>query len=319
MSTPGQPYRSVKGFFFFIGHIIIILFFALLVRELWHGYQNEKRTILFSKEGHPERITIDNTTNERKTWKDYLSNSKYIHFTFHNKPYEIRYVQDSGWVGPGTKVTLLYDENRDDFMQPGLNTYREPIYKKSKLVDFTVVSLFSPENLWLFFFVVFGLVLIVFVSGVLANLTGLDIISRFMNVLVSCIFIAGAIFITYDAYTYYKYARQVRVDANAVTVPLLDKYRTMLNNGHSSDGFELFYFYSALVHYNTEDRIIPIGERDYNNVNKNEPLNALYNSRMDEMVSQNYSPSYSSAFFVAIVWVLLIFWVTQKLKRRKYA
>ena len=308
---------KLRNILLFLGQIVLIVFIGFVDLEVWRAYKEEKRTTLFEQEGRPVGITIDQVTHEKQTWKDYIGNSKYIGFLYRGKAYKIRYVQDTLFVMEGTRLSLLYHEGLDEFRQPRRLSHGRPIYRTSRLVNWTLLNVFSIANRYLFFCVALSIVLYLMVSGMAANLTGSRRLTAFNNVFIPLVFFAGALYVTVEAWEYYAYYRQVKSGAGQLAVPVvsLDK-NSRFKYQHSDDVWKV-YDYTALVHYQKEDRIIPISEKDYETISPGGNIDVYYNERLDDMISVNYTTDWIALGFVLFVWGMAAFVLVGRMRKRR--
>lgn len=158
-----------------IGQAILVIFFGFLARETWRMHGEEQRKERISKDGIREIVKLDDVSNDKKTWRDYIGNSRYISFQYKTKAYAMRYTQDSVFLQNGALVPVIYSPLYDDFIQPvSVSAPQAHVFKTSPLIQFTAVRTFSRANALLFFAVLLTAVFLVFSCGFLAGITRIN-------------------------------------------------------------------------------------------------------------------------------------------------
>src|ERR1700743_1002596 len=127
-----------------LGQIVLLVIVGFLAREGWRLYSEQHRIDRVARDGVRMTVKIDDVTTEKKTWRDYLSNSKYVHFRYEGKAYVLRYSQDSVFLQPGISIPAYYSASAGEFVQSIKGLHSEELIRTSPLVKFTVVRLFSP-------------------------------------------------------------------------------------------------------------------------------------------------------------------------------
>jgi hypothetical protein len=300
-----------------IGQAILIIFFGFLTREAWRFYSDEQRVNNIGKDGVRITVHVDKVSNEKKSWRDYISNSKYISFAYHEKPYTLRYSQDSIFLQDGVEAPVIYSASRDEFMQPALALAQQPMYKTSPLVNFTAVKLFSTTNVILFFALLITVVLVVFILGFLATITGLGIIRAFQSGVLLLCALAGAIYLTYSSYTYWQYYTHLKSAGVPQVVKLEDISRDAQVNSRDNSDFLMLYTYQARINFHGESRVIAVGEKDYEKLHPGDNINVIYDPAIDDMVSANYTLLYRDFIFTGVIWLIVFYGVGKSLKRRR--
>src|SRR5882672_8374247 len=105
------------GFLKTIGLLILVVFLGLFTRELWRIYFEQQRTERVAKDGVRIEVRVDHVSAARKSWRDLLSNSKYVDFRYGGKPYTLRYSQDSLFLEDGMLIPVYYSQSADAFVQ----------------------------------------------------------------------------------------------------------------------------------------------------------------------------------------------------------
>ena len=307
----------IKRIFLFILHCGLILFLVVVARETWSSYQEEKLTDRFAREGTPVSVRVGAESQVKKNWKDYLSNNRYFTFTYQEKTYTVHYFLDSGWVGTGDLIHLLYLPALDAFRQPGNFVRRGTGYKKSPLVSWIVVGTFSLANRSLFITVLLSVVIVVFSLSAMARLTGISLFDKLANVIVIVAAYSSAIFFTWDLWMNYRYYNAVKAQGSTLTLPVIttDAY-TYGTPRYSNSVYEAHY-YSATVEFGSESRMIAINESDYDHLKPRDALAVWYNRDMDDMVSAAYRVEKYKWFFPVMIWILGAFYTWKKWPWRK--
>jgi hypothetical protein len=99
-------------------------------------------------------------------------------------------------------------------------------------------------------------------TGFLANLTGIGLIRKLGNLLVIGCAVGGAIYLTYDAVSYWQYYSHLRNTGSPGTVRVEDIQQERALKNDRSNVF-IFYVYNARVNFRNESRIIAVGAADY--------------------------------------------------------
>ncbi|MBS1661652.1 MAG: hypothetical protein JST68_11455 [Bacteroidetes bacterium] len=295
-----------------IGQILLLAFLGFVARETWRIYDEEKTAQNINKDGLRLRVQIDNVSNEKIIWRDYIGNSRYITFHYQRKEYRIRYIQDSIFLQDGILIPVVYSPSSDRFIQPGKPGHQTALYKTSPLIKWTSVRLFSSANAALFFAALLTAVVVLLATGMLANFTGLSLIRRLGDILVFLFAISGAIYLTYDAAAYWRYYSTLKRQGAATTAKIEDIDRMKEFNNDNSQIF-IFYIYQARINFQGESRIIAVGSKDYEHLKPGDNIDVLYDESRDDMMSVNYRLLYHNLVFPLVVWVILIFFFNRRI------
>jgi hypothetical protein len=290
-----------------IGQIILLLFVGFLAREAWRIYSQEHQAERVAQDGVRLKVRVDEVTTEKKSWRDYLSNSKYVHFRYEGKDYTLRYSQDSVFLQPGILIPVYYSASADEFVQSIKPLQSKEIVRTSPLVNFTVVRLFTTMHAILAACWMLTLLFVIFALGFLARLTRIEVLWTVQNWIAGFCAVCLAIYFSYNAVANWRYASKLRQGV-AQQVKVEDIYRTMDVNprGDNSDVF-IFYVYRARVLFNGELRLIAVGRKDFEQVHPGENLTVLYNAGMDDLMGANYSMLVVDCVFPFVVWGIVLF------------
>jgi len=164
----------------------------------------------------------------------------------------------------------------------------------SKLVDWSILSIFSYAHRYLFFAMALTLLVTLLSLSLLAKLTGSSFFGLLSRLVIAVCFIGAGLFFTWDSWANYQYYLQIK-KGTVITVPMVEKNRHMLHRKRETD--IPIYYYTALVQYNQGKREIPISSQDYDQLNPGDLLPVWYNARLDDMMAKDYSLSYFRIFF----------------------
>lgn len=298
----------IRKIFVFILQCVFIVFLCFLARGAWLGYQEVKQDATFASEGQLVEVPVVEVTHEKKTWKDFIGNSKYLSIHYHQKNYVVRYLADSGWVGAGDHVTLIYLAATDAFRQPP-HKYPQHNYQ-SKLIHWTFIGTFSLAHKWLFAALALSLIAIIFILSMLARLTDATLLVRLSNWLVIACFVGAGIFFSWDTWRYYQYYQALKENAVVQTVLLVDKGKVVFPSNDTDAWVD--YDYYAVVEFDKERREISISSQDYTNWKAGDRVPVLYNAGMNDMMSPNFSLKYWKALLLIIMWVVIYYIVRKK-------
>ncbi len=315
---PATFLSSVKGFLMFVLHLILTVMFAFLTWIFWGLYHQEKLSYEFQQQGKPVTITVNGYNDAKKNWTDYLGNIKYISFTYKGKTYNTRYTQDSVFVTEGTKLTLLYNPSSDAFRQPSKEIYSSK-NNESLLIGWTGVALLSPLHKSLLSFLLVALAFFFLLAGLLARIPGLYVITSVAGFVFSVLLLAGVVYVSYDAFNYYRYYHHIKNTGEKQQVTVLDKDVYYLYNDNGNNGnFDPFrYVYTATVDFKNNDRTIPVSLHDYNSLQKGSRLNVYYDTTLNDMMAADYSINPSIFIFSALLWLITIIILSKRFRRKK--
>ena len=298
-----------------IGQIILLLFVGFLAREAWRMYSAARQIDRVAKDGIRVQVRVDQVTTEKRSWRDYLGNSKYVHFHYEGKEYTLRYSQDSVFLQPGALIPMYYSPSGDEFVQSIKSLRREDNVRTSPLVNFTVVRLFTATHALLFFCCGLWLLFGIFALGFLARLSGMGVLWTLQNWLAGLCGLALAFYCSYNAFANWRYASKLRQGV-AQQVKVEEIYKTM--DVHGTDPTDRIFFevYRARVVFNGEPRLIAVGGRDFEQVHPGENLTVLYNAGMDDLMGANYRMLVVDYLFPVAVWGIVLFVIFRGRRRR---
>ncbi len=300
-------FNSVKAF---VGLITLLLLAALtgfVAWGSWQLYENEKLSQQFFKEGIPVEVEVTDADRQAHSWYDQFTNPVYLTFNHQGHTYTTRFVQDSGWIAEGDRLTLLYHSKMDAFRQPGKQISFDSFGDCSRLINFTVAGMWSDERKWQLLaigFTVFSLLLLSVVLGALVHLPWLKPLQRFIFV---GLLLAGSLYITYSAWQYYRYYQKIKSDSREETVTIIS------TDYHARSRKSNWWFrYEARVQSGNQQKVIPIEKSDFEKLRPNDRLQVFHNSELNDMMPLNYSPDHSN------IVVALFFWLLTVIFARKY-
>ncbi len=295
----------LKKFLLLIGQLLLVTFLVFTAREAWLAYVQETENEQFARESIPVTVRVKRILKDKRDWKDYIGYSKYVDFSFHGKTYTLRYLPDSGWVGQGTAVRLLYSSSLDRFLQPGRLLHPPGNVKISKLINWSVVGTFSYAHRWLFGFLILATISGLLCFSILFNLTGwilFDFLARIIKVVCA----AGMlVYFTWNVFSNYRYYQRVQNGSSQQATITETEKRTVFNQGNENE--VKFYYYAAMVPDATAangQRRIMISESDYSRYRAGDKLPVYYQSSMDEMMSVDYSFERYKWVFVGVMWII---------------
>ena len=305
---------SARSFLSLVMSLILVVFLSWLAWGCWRLYENEKELQQFIKEGEPVTVQVTATDRQNLTWYDQFSNKAYITFNYHNQPYTVRYIQDSGWVSTGDRLTLLYHPQLNTFRQASKQIHFKARSAQSRLLQFSFTSMWSDERKWLVLTWLLIITITLIALGLLSNILQLPILQQVGKFILTALVVGGALYFTYNGWQYNRYYSKIKDHSQQSTVTVLstDYHR---RSRRSDWG----YTYDARVQFGNEQKVIPIEEEDYEKLKPNDPLTVLYNSELNDMMPVNYTPDRSNIWMSLFFWVLAIFFVRQNYFKRKSA
>ena len=280
--------------------LLITALLGAAALAMWHFYQHERLDNLVKAEGQPITVRVERADRKPREIWDEFRNPTYIGFTYHNRPYETRYVNDTLWVSEGDRVPLLYHPPSDAFRQPQSALTATPTRVVSRLISWSVVGGFTRENQLLGGFIVVVLALFFFGSGVVVTLTGLTVVQTIARFVLAATLGAGTLFFTYDAIHYFRYVNELRSNGHPMEVAAVNAVRTSRGrsgSGHSRKSHShsyAWYAYRATFRFNRQERVVVVDEADYDRIKSGNPrLMVLYNPGLNDFIVEDYSPDYS--------------------------
>jgi hypothetical protein len=304
------------GFLKIIGLIILVTLLSLFTRELWRIYGEQRRIERVAKDGVRLEVRVDHVYAAKKSWRDFLSNSKYVEFQYSGKPYTLRYNQDSLFLQEGMLIPVYYSASADDFIQNIRGLHREDLYKTSALVQFSVVRLARVDHALLAFCWALTILCVIFTLGILARLTRLEVFWRVQNIIAGACAVVLAVFFSYNAIGNWRYYSRLKQGV-VQTVKVEDIYETMDVHPRDPSDALVFTVYRARVDFRGKQWIIAVGRKDYEQVHKGEELAVLYDAGLDDMMGANFSPLAADYVFPLVVWAIIL--VTILRRRRQTA
>lgn len=279
---------------------IAVALLSVVAVLTWHFYQQEHLAAELSAGGQPVTVRVERADRKPRALWDALGNAVYVGFTYQGHPYEIRFVSDTLWLSEGDRVTLLYQPRLDAFGQAPPRA-SNPDRVVSRLLKWTAVADFTKETKALGLFILVVVALFFVGGGLLVSLTGLTFIQPLARgVLVVCLG-AGALFFTYSAVQYYRYAAQLRRSGQPMAVAVIDTDR--VTHGRRTS----WYTYEASFRFRGQERVIPIEQADYERLNPNDSRLAVrYEPTLNDFIAANYNPGLSELVAPAFFWLLLI-------------
>lgn len=302
----------------FITMLVITGIIGLLAWMARQQYLEQQQYDLISTEGQRVTVRADQVDRKYQSWKDQFGNIAYLSFTYQNKPYTLRYKQDTGWLSSGDRVELFYHAGTDAFRQPRSYSAFKDNSHQSRLMKFTIISFWNDGRKWLVAWICLTAVFALLLAGLLATLTGLPAIQTAGRFIFIAMLLAGVAYLTYNTWRYYGYYNQLKSGAREETVQVLSTYRR--NTSRQSTWHH--YTYEATVQYGKQERVISIGEDEYKMLKPGAPLQVYYNNQLNDMMSVNHHPDHSNLILTVFVWFLLLFFSRQqwlKIKNRRVA
>jgi hypothetical protein len=280
--------------------LIVVALLSVAAVLTWHFYQQERLASQLSAEGQPLTVQIERTDREPRALWDALGNFVYVGFTYHGQSYETRLVNDTLWVGEGDRLRLLYQPRLDVFGQAPQRIY-SPNRVVSRLINWTAATDFTLEAKALGLFILTIIALFFMSGGLLVSLTGLTFIQTLARgVLLVCLSMA-ALFFTYSAVQYYRYAAQLRRNGQPLEVAVVDTDRT--THGRRTS----WYTYEATFRFNGQEHVVPIEKADYERLSaQNRRLAVRYDPALNDFISADYTPGFSELVAPLFFWLLLL-------------
>lgn len=301
-----QLFNTVGRIYSFIMSLIIAAVMGVVTWAFWGYYQDVRLQKQFTQEGQSLSVLVSKGEQKHRSWRDMISNSTYLTFQYKGKSYTTRFVMDSGYVGSGDRVRLLYHPEYDAFRQPRNEIYYAPSDRKSRLVEWTTVRSFADENKLLFLCLVLTTVSFFLISGLIATIIPIGFLQNIARLVLTVVLMLAAIFFTYDTYQYFHYYQQLKTNGREVAVQVLDTRRKAVGNNSGKHNHSPLYTYEATIHYQRQERVIPISEEDYETVKPKDTLKAYYDDSANDFMSVNYPPDYWLVFVPAFLWFISI-------------
>ncbi|HEX8427033.1 hypothetical protein [Hymenobacter sp.] len=314
-----------RQLFRFLGELYTLIWSFLLTGLLgvalvlaWHLYQEEHFQSQLESQGKPVTVQIKQADRSQRALWDALGNAVYVRFTYQNRTYETRCVNDTVWLSEGDRVTLLYhpQSNRFGQLQQGPLTSNNRV--ASRLLRWTVVASFTRETKALGLVLLLAMALFFIGANILVRLTGL----QFIHSIARSLFVVGlgacALFFTYDAFKYYQYIDQLKREGVKMEVTVVDTDwhaygRSRQHRSYRNWGLRT---YEATFVFNKQQRAIAIDEDDYNRIKAGAArLDVLYNAALNDFIAVTYSASLSQVITPLFFWLLLVLFARPALPR----
>ena len=281
--------------------LVLTALLAVAALATWRLYQEERLYRQLAARGQAVTVQLTRTDRRPRQVRDVFGRSVYVGFRYRGRPYETRCVSDTAWLATGDRLALLYEPQRDEFRQPRKARPAHRDEAVSRLMDWSMLSDFSPENRALLLFALTAGALFFVGSGLLATLTGLRIIAALARPVAVVAVGAAAVFFTYDAAQYYRYAAALKRDGRPMTVVVLRA------NRHAYDRTVPVFSYDAAFQFNHHTRIIPIEEADYERLTAGNPhLAVRYEAARNDFIAADYAPSWVPMAVALLFWLLLV-------------
>lgn len=275
----------------FLISLIFTAVLCLVTYGFWEYYRDVRLENQFAQEGRLVAVTVDQAAQKQRSWRDALSHSTYLTFRYNEKEYTTRYVMDSSYVGSGDRVELLYHPAYDAFRQARNEVHFDRSTQKSRLVNWTTIRSFTDENKLLLLCILLTTASFFLVTGVLATIMPVGFLQAIARLVFTVEVVIATIFLTYDTYQYFQYYQHLKANGHAVAVRVLDTHRRVVGNNTESTAWKL-YNYDATIHYQRQERVIPISENDFETAKPGDTLRAYYDESVNDFMSVDFPPDY---------------------------
>lgn len=303
----GRLYSAVTG-------IIVSAGLGVLLWACWGLYREAALDSRFRREGRSVSVTVEETSDEPRTWRDHLGNVVYLTFHYRQQPYTVRFVRDTLWVGEGDPLPLRYHAGLDAFRQPGQQIRFKESAGTSRLVKWSVFHSLSDENKWLIACGLLGVFFFLFSTGSLATITGWHVMPGSGYALLVVALLGGTAFLTYDSWQYVQYHGHLKAHGRPAEVPVLrtdrHSYFTRGSRGWQS------YRYTATVPWKGHERVIPLEEESYGELRPGDALPVRYDPVLDDLMPAGYPLDYREFLLTVVAWLLTLYFGWRKLPRR---
>jgi len=284
-STLGWFLRLLLG-------IALTTLLGLMTWTSWDYYQENRVQSRFDQEGKLLPLRIQAIARDRRSWRDQISNVVYLTTSYNGRPYTTRYVIDSVYVSEGDRVSLLYHPAYDQFRQPGRDTPVRKTVVKSRLIDWSAVSLFNGGNKLLFLCLALTMAFFFVASGTLQTMLPIPFLQRITGLVLFVVLLAATLFFTYDSYAYFQYYDRIKTNGHVVTVLVLDTDRYSAFSQTRRRSYSTWYFYKATIQYRRQQYQIPISEDDYGRFNAGSSLVTIYDESANDLMAADFPPDY---------------------------
>lgn len=303
---------SVKSFLKLVMMLLFAAVMGILAWGSWQLYKNEKELQQFIKEGHPVKVQVTATDRQSLTWYDQFFNKVYITFNYNNRLYTTRYVQDSGWVYVGDRVSLLYHPAADGFRQLNRQMHFNEQSTNSHLISFSFMGRWNEGQKWLLLTLLLTTVFALAAVSIITTFVQIPLLQGLGRLILTCFVVCGALYFTYNGWQYNQYYNKIKNNSQQETVTVLG------TNSHArSKRNSWFYDYDATVQFGNEQKTIPIEEEDYEKLKVNDKLQVLYNKEENDMMPVNYTADHTNLLAALFMWCFAVFFIyTSFFKRR---
>jgi hypothetical protein len=302
----------LKAFFSFVARLYTLLISIALsvimgfaVWVCWEVYIEEKSAALFLKEGQRILVKVEEVSTLPHSWRDYVSNTTYLTFQYKQEKYEARFMNDRQLVSAGDSVYLLYHSQLDTFRQVKQVLPFNQSQPKSRLIKWSVINTFNPENRWLVLSLTFSAFFFLYTCGVVVSITGwnfLQTAGRFVGII---LLIAATLFLSYDCWTYYQYYQRVKTNGQQAKATIIHTDRNAYSSRQSRDW--KWYMYTAKVDFQGQEKIIPIQEKDYALLKPGDELLVLNEEVLKEVIPVDYPIDYRQFWLAIFFWLMSFF------------
>ncbi|MBO9199383.1 MULTISPECIES: hypothetical protein [Niastella] len=304
-----------RNFYSWVWSVILVVLLGYLTWGSWRLYDNEKELQQFIKEGHPVKVEVTATDRQNRVWYDQFSNNVYITFNYNGQTYNARYIQDSGWVNEGDKLTLLYHPQYNAFRQASKQLHFNERTNRSRLLDFSFVSMWNDERKWLLLTLLLATACTLLAMGLISSFVHIPLLAHAGRLIVTAGIIGVALYFTYNGWQYNQYFNKIKNEGAPKTVTVIStEYQR-----NSKRGDSWWMTYEAWVQCDNEKRMIPLEEADYDKLKANDQLPVIYNSELNDMMPVNYTGDNLNIWVALFFWAFVVFFLWQNYFKRKEA
>ncbi len=300
-----QLLRLLRGAYSAFMGLVVAALLAGATLAAWHFYQEERLRAQLEAAGEPVTVQLTGTDRHpRQVW-DALGAFVYVGFRYQGRPCEARCAAPARWLAAGDRLALLHLPGRDVFGPPRAAppTRRHP--GVSRLINWSALPDFTPQTLALLLFVLAAGALFFVGSGLLASLTGWRGFSALARPVGAAVLGAGAVFFTYDAAQYYRYAAALARDGRPLAVAVLRAERHEERPTTRSYGLHAFT-YTATFRYGGQAREVAIEAADYDRLTAGDRRLAVrYEPTRDDFMADGYAPGWAALVPALFCWGLL--------------
>ncbi|MFD2934516.1 hypothetical protein [Spirosoma flavum] len=297
-------FTALGRLYSFLLSLIISVILGVTTWGFWVIYQDATLQSEFTKEGQLVSVRVEQADQNQRSWRDILSHSTYLTFTYRGKAYTTRFVMDSAYVGAGDRVKLLYHAGYEAFRQPGDEVRFDQSKRKSRLIGWTTVREFTNEKKLLLLCLLLSTASFFFITGFIVTLIPIPFLQDIARFVFIAELVIAAIFFTYDAWAYLLYYQHIKATGRPVSVKVLATQRIAYNRRNTRHSSINWYHYQATIRYQQQERVIPISHDDFDALKPSDLLNALHDESVDDFMSVTYSPDYGLVILPAILWLL---------------